>query len=237
VQTTALLVLVAENGWPRPDVILFADTGGEKDGTYTYLRDVARPYAQAHGLNIHTLGAYSRSPSYRPTLQDYSLMHKMVPGTFSRWCTEHYKIRALRRAYRWLGVTEEWIGMSSDEPNRLRPSTNPLVTKRYPLAEKGLTRANCAMAITNAGLPLPPKSGCWYCPFQKRSQWQEMKRNRPGEFAQALFMERNAQGKDGSKKYLPMFGSLESVAAQDELPGFDEAIEDEAGCVTGSCFT
>ena len=62
-----------------------------------------------------------------------------------------------------------------------------------------------------------------------------MKRQNPERFAVALELERNANlRRKGS--YLPMFGSLEMIASQDELPGFDEAIEMEGGCSSGSCF-
>lgn len=242
VQTTALLILIAEGKWPRPDYIVFADTGDEKVETYSYLSEITAPYAEQHGLNIIVIGQNYRPKSYQPTLREYCLAHHMVPGTWLRWCTEQYKRRPIHRWCRAvMGATrknpvETWIGISMDEKRRAVPSNDPITVKRYPLIELGLSREDCREIIHAAGLPEVAKSGCWYCPFQRRAAWQHMKRTDPDRFDAALAIERNAYGRDGRKKYLPIFGSLESIAAQNDLPGFDEAIAAEGECVTGMCF-
>lgn len=240
VQTTALLVLVVQGRLPRPDAIVFADTGCESAETYRYLAEVSGPYARENGLAITVLGPEWRSAHYKPDLETYCLQHRMLPGTWVRWCTGKYKIRPIQRfqsiSASRVNPVESWIGISTDEPRRARPSDNQLEIKRYPLIELGMDRRDCENAIRDAGLPLPPKSGCWFCPFKRQSEWHKLKREHPNLFARALALESNARGRDGKMRYLPIFGSLERVAAQDELPGFDEAIEAEAGCVTGSCF-
>lgn len=241
VQTTALLVLIVTERWPRPDGILFADTGRESAKTYDYLAKYSGPYAREHGFEIIVLGSEWRTKHYAADLETYCMEHRMLPGTWVRWCTDRYKVKPMLRFQRSMGATkaspvESWIGISTDEAHRAKPSNDPREIKRYPLIELGLSRADCERIITDAGLPVPPKSGCWFCPFQKQSKWHQLKREQPELFARALAMEHNARGKDGSKKYLPVFGSLERVAAQDELPGFDEAIEGEGSCVSGSCF-
>ena len=63
-----------------------------------------------------------------------------------------------------------------------------------------------------------------------------MKRTNRQKFDSAIRLEANARHRDGSGAYLPIFGPLSAIAAQDELPGFDLAIEDEGSCVSGSCF-
>ena len=242
VQTTALLVLIAEGKWPRPDAIVFADTGNEHDETYAYMSEVSGPFARDNGLDILALGPDWRTGHYAADLESYCIEHRMLPGTWVRWCTDRYKVRPiLRYLKRVMGATsadpvESWIGISTDEKARARPSTADFQIKRYPLIERGYSREDCAGIISASGLPPAPKSGCWFCPFQKQSRWHQLKRERPDQFQRALFMEGNARGRDGSSKYLPMFGSLERVALQDELPGFDAAIEAEGGCVSGSCF-
>jgi hypothetical protein len=242
-QTTALLVLVVEGRLPRPDAWLFADTGNEHRATYDYLLDYSIPYATANGIRLTVLGADWRSAHYRADLETYCLDHHMLPGTFLRWCTDRYKVKPIHRYQKQvMGATaenpvESWIGISTDEIRRAVPSSEPTAVKRYPLIELGMSRADCDAVILAAGLPLPPKSGCWFCPFKSRAAWQAQKRTDPLLFMRSLALERNAYPKhDGRPRYLPAFGSLEAVAAQDEIPGFDEAIEAEAGCVTGHCF-
>src|SRR3990167_4224912 len=231
VQTTALLVLCATGRWPRPDVTLFADTGGEHEATYRYMEEVSAPYAREHGMEITVLGADWRTPHYQADLETYCREHRMVPGTFSRWCTQKYKIVPLQHYRRFMGATardpvESWIGISLDEAHRAAKGAplNRTERKRYPLIELGLSRADCEHVIRAAGLAVPPKSGCWYCPFMKQASWHTLKRESPDLFDRAMAMEQNARGKNGQKKYLPLFGSLERIAAQDELPGFDAAI-------------
>ena len=241
VQTTALLVLIAQGTYPRPDIILFADTGNEHQNTYDYMAEVSVPYARAHSLEITVLGSDWRTKHYAADLEIYCLEHRMLPGTWVRWCTDRYKVRPIGRYLkRVVGASakepvEIWIGISADEQHRARPSTRCFEVKRYPLIELGLNREDCERIILQAGLPAAPKSGCWFCPFQKQSRWHQLKRETPDLFQRALYLEGNARGRDGSSKYLPMFGSLERVALQDELPGFDAAIGAEATCVVGTC--
>ena len=240
--TVAVLVLIAEGKWPRPDAILFSDTGSEQDATYRYITEFGAPYAKTHGLYVQVVGSEFRPPSYQGSLEEYSLKNHMVPGGMHRWCTDKFKIRPLKAARRALlgasaaNPVESWIGIATDEPTRMKPSDDPESVNRWPLIELGMNRADCDAVIAAAGLPIPPKSGCWFCPFTSRATWQRMKINDPEHFERALAMERNAHKRDGSPIYLPMFGSLEAVASQDALPGFDEAITAEAECVTGVCF-
>lgn len=242
VQTTALLALVAAGRWPRPDRIVFADTGTEAQGTYDYLAQHSGPFAREHGLDVKVLGPDWRTKHYAADLETYCLEHRMLPGTWVRWCTDRYKVKPIIRFLRReMGATaakpvESWIGISTDEARRERLSGSPYQVNRYPLIELGISRADCAQIIADAGLPLPPKSGCWFCPFKKQSAWHQLKREQPELFERALRMEGNARHADGRGAYLPMFGSLQRVAMQDEIPGFDDAIEAEGQCATGSCF-
>lgn len=61
---------------------------------------------------------------------------------------------------------------------------------RYPLREWGLDRNACGRVIVNAGLPLPPKSACFFCPAMKEAEIHELRTADPVSFALALEMER-----------------------------------------------
>jgi hypothetical protein len=58
---------------------------------------------------------------------------------------------------------------------------------RYPLREWGIDRAGCMRIIADAGLPVPPKSACFFCPAAKPSELPDLE---PDELALALEMER-----------------------------------------------
>ena len=51
---------------------------------------------------------------------------------------------------------------------------------RYPLIEDWhWTRDDCIRAIQEAGLPLPGKSSCFFCPSMKREEIETLKRQYP----------------------------------------------------------
>lgn len=60
---------------------------------------------------------------------------------------------------------------------------------RYPLREWGLDRATCGKIIVDAGLPLPPKSACFFCPAMKPAEIEVLRQTDPVQFALAMAME------------------------------------------------
>lgn len=60
----------------------------------------------------------------------------------------------------------------------------------YPLRLWGMDRAACGREITEAGLPLPPKSACFFCPAMKEIEILQLKATEPVLYMLALEMER-----------------------------------------------
>lgn len=60
----------------------------------------------------------------------------------------------------------------------------------YPLREWGLDRAACGRIITAAGLPLPPKSACFFCPAMKDLEILQLQKSDPQLYALAIEMQR-----------------------------------------------
>lgn len=60
----------------------------------------------------------------------------------------------------------------------------------YPLRDWGLDRQACGKIIVDAGLPLPPKSACFFCPAMKVEEIAALKNEDPVLYALALEMER-----------------------------------------------
>ena len=54
------------------------------------------------------------------------------------------------------------------------------------------TRDDCIWAIQEAGLPLPGKSSCFFCPSMKREEIEALKRQHPDLYRRALAIEENA---------------------------------------------
>jgi hypothetical protein len=61
--------------------------------------------------------------------------------------------------------------------------------REYPLLDLRLSRDACHRIIQGAGLPMPPKSSCFFCPFKRPSEWIELKRRRPDLFERAVDIE------------------------------------------------
>lgn len=70
------------------------------------------------------------------------------------------------------------------------PAFGQRYTCRYPLREWGFSRDDCGRIITAAGLPLPPKSACFFCPAAKVEEIQDLASSDPVYFRMALEMER-----------------------------------------------
>jgi hypothetical protein len=131
------------------------------------------------------------------------------------------------------------LGISLDEFQRMRNDSG-MEWKQldYPLIDLRLDRMQCIQIIRQAGLPVPPKSSCWFCPFHTTRRWQELRQQQPHLFwkavaLQKLLNERRAWlGKDEvwlSSKLKP----LEQVTTEyDQLSLFEE----EAPCDSGYCF-
>jgi hypothetical protein len=69
------------------------------------------------------------------------------------------------------------LGISFDEYHRMRDSSAARVEHVYPLVDRRLTRWQCRDIIERAGLAVPWKSSCWFCPYRSvRSQWSLVQR-------------------------------------------------------------
>jgi hypothetical protein len=259
VQSTGLLVLAAQRRIDFP-VFLFANVGDDSEdpATLDYVDRVAKPYAAAHGIELvelrrtlrdgRTETLYGRLT--RPGSRSLPIPVRMsngAPGT--RACSD-FKIRVIGRWLRAHGASAAapatvGIGISLDEIERVnnrraQPHERPV----YPLLdhEPPLRRVDCERLIVAAGLPVPGKSACFFCPLRRPERFAEMRRDRPDLFARACELEsllnarRAALGKD--PVWLTRFNRplVEAVVeAQQTLPGLHPA--DDVGCDNGACFT
>lgn len=258
VQSTALLVLAAQHRLDLP-VFLFANTGDDSEHPQTlhYVRSVAAPYAHAHGIELRELHRTRRDGSAetlygrltRPGSRSLPIPVRMssgAPGT--RACTSDFKIAVLGRWLKAHGATAKQpatvaVGISRDEWHRAHNRrVNPYERVVYPLLDLGLDRSACMHIIRDAGLSVPGKSACWFCPFRRPSAFAEMRRDNPDLFARACALEdllnerRRALGKDPvwlTRFNAPLADAV--AAAQDTLPGLD--VTDDATCDNGACFT
>jgi hypothetical protein len=262
VQSTAALVLAAQGVIDFP-LFLFANVGddSENPATLAYVENYSRPYAAEHGIELATLErVLVRTGEHRTLLQDLIRegsksikipvrMSNGAPGT--RSCTATYKIQVVGRELKRRGATAEapatvGIGISLDEIHRANNNRHqePYEQVTYPLLELGLRRVDCARIIRDAGLPVPPKSSCWFCPFHRPETWHDMRRNEPELFEKSCGLEelinrrRDALNRD--HVWLTRFNKPLRQAIPDGvdlLPGFEDFDPAAGACDSGYCFT
>jgi 3'-phosphoadenosine 5'-phosphosulfate sulfotransferase (PAPS reductase)/FAD synthetase len=100
--STAMLVGLHERG-ERPDLILFADTGGERPETYRH-RDTVSDWCENVGFpRIVTV-------SEEKSLEADCITRGALPGIAYGFksCSDHYKIRPQKRWLKAQGIKAPW---------------------------------------------------------------------------------------------------------------------------------
>ena len=205
VQST-VMALMASKGEikPMPDCAIFADTGYEPDGVYEHLdwleKQLPFPtYRVAQGNikdDIHNGAKNGKRFVAMPFFTKEG-------GMGMRQCTAEYKILPLRNKTRELlkikpkqrakgKISEQWMGISWDEMQRMKNSGLSYIYHRFPLIEKQMRRHHC-VSWFEAHYPSRTldKSACIACPFHHDELWREMKRNDPKSFNDAVEFDKN----------------------------------------------
>lgn len=181
--STAMLVGLHERG-ERPDLILFADTGGERPETYRH-KDTVSEWCESIGFPRIVTVAEAMS------LEADCLKRAALPGLAYGFksCSERFKIRPQNRWLKEQGYKEPWfwVGIDAGEAHRKKWEG-----RRYPLIEWDWAREECVEAIKRAGLPQPGKSACFFCPATKPHEILELKRMHPDLLQRAIDMEAQA---------------------------------------------
>lgn len=86
-----------------------------------------------------------------------------------------------------------WIGISTDEAHRMKPSRTPYVRSEWPLIDKGMSRKDCITWMEGRGFPVAPRSACTFCPFHGDEEWIRLRDDSPEDFAAAVKFEKDLQ--------------------------------------------
>jgi hypothetical protein len=178
----------------RPDAILFADVGAEKDETYAYL-PIINKYLKRHGFPTVTVVRYEPQnfkhyPPYA-TLEQNCLTNGTLPSEAFGFgsCSMKWKAAPQKKWLQsWAPAIECWanggkirraIGFDNSGADKKRRCAAESITDKdfdywYPLQEWGWDRETCKAQIAAAGLPVPPKSSCFFCPNMNPSEVREL---------------------------------------------------------------
>jgi hypothetical protein len=204
---SSTMALMAEEGafGKKPDAAIFADTGWEPKPVIEHLKwlqtKLSFPVHICSKGNIRediikAMGPEGSRFASAPFFTKNPDSNKK--GMLRRQCTREYKITPLTKKMRELmGILprkrfpkdkwiEVWIGISTDEIQRIKPSRERWQKNRWPLIEMDMNRNQCLdWYKTREQYKVPAKSACIGCPFHDDAFWLDMKRNRPEEFKDA----------------------------------------------------
>jgi len=256
VQSSACLVLAANGAIPYRTFI-FANVGdkAESPDTIKYVNAFLKPYAASNGIEWIDIQRLRRNGT---PVDLYEELHRPIrsidipvrvsngsPG--NRNCTVEFKIKPIAK---WIkrNVSNCILGkgISTDEPHRATPAReSDGYASAYPLIELGYSRSDCLKIVAAAGLPQPPKSACWFCPYKTTDGWTTMRQNQPQLFDASVKLEqflntkRAGMGKDaiylsgrGASRLLPL-----DRAIPNQLSLSLEWIDEQDGCESGYCMT
>lgn len=259
VQSTAMIVLATQGklGHDERPVALFANVGDDSEhpATVRYVREVMTPWAAARGITVHELHRRKRDGSIetiwgrlmREGSRSLPIPVRMSNGAPStRSCTVDFKIKVIGKWLKAHGASKDnpatvAVGISWDEVERLgNRKLSGYERVYYPLVEMRLSRHDCQRIIHDAGLPIPGKSSCFFCPFHRPSMWARMRRDEPELFEQAEHLERTLNvrrrrlGKD--EVWLTRFNRPLTQAIPAAQPELDWGGPGET-CDEGYCWT
>lgn len=267
-QSTAMLLMGLEGELhARPDFAVFSDTGGEPDIVYDYLNMITEFVKKEYDFDIYTA---KPDESILKMLSNPSISKKTGKkyyggnppffikndigdiGMLMRQCTGNYKIDPFNKFVKnrlnigrknkdQSGIVEIWMGISLDEMQRMKQGGDWWSVLRYPLIEKEMLRYNSIRYVEKMGLPTPPRSACFFCPYHSQYEWTKKKNEYPKEFQKAVDLEREVQNimKDGSSlngiPYLTSAGiNLDKIEFnKNQCDMFESGFVDECDGVCG----
>src|SRR4051794_33717344 len=167
----------------------FCDTDKELPETYEYLTKIE----YFLGKRIERL---RDDRGFDHWLQVYG---GYLPSSNMRWCTRMLKIKPFEK---YVGDDEVmmYVGIRADEDRTAYISTKPNIKTVIPFKDDGLTIDDVHRILDESGIGLPAyydwrtRSGCYFCFFQRRSEWVGLLDKHPDLFELAQGYEKPEAG-------------------------------------------
>jgi len=181
--------MIKNGDLPRPDLVIFSDTGAERPETMDLIAEHIIPLCTAMDLQFDIVR------SHLGRLDEYYRSRGAIPMIGARHCTAKFKIRPIRRHIREIVgnargklLAEAWLGITTDEAHRESVSDVRWIQNRFPLLEREISRQDCLDYLDREGYNVI-KSGCFMCPYQSSQEWLEVREAYPELWKRALALE------------------------------------------------
>lgn len=169
-----------------PDMeYFFCDTGAELPETYEYLDK----------LEVVLGKPIARLNSDKGFDHWFDVYRGALPSPQMRWCTKKMKLEPLEA---WLGTDEavSYVAIRADETDRKGyVSTKANIKAVFPFVEDGIDKQGVLKILETAGIGLPgyyewrTRSGCYFCFYQRKSEWVGLADRHPDLFQRAVSIE------------------------------------------------
>jgi hypothetical protein len=202
-QSTGMLLMALNGEFSSvPDFAVFSDTGAEPAHVIEYKDYFSEFVKNEFGFDIITVQHKNLDEEIDRFLKGEVGRVASIPlftenGIIMRQCTQDYKIipsdkfikkeagikRKNKEQENSVGV---WMGISLDEMQRMKRSTQWWKVILYPLIENGYRRDDTIKYVKRFGLKEPPRSACYFCPFHSNEYWKYLYKNYPEEYSKAI---------------------------------------------------
>ena len=174
----------------------FSDTGKELPETYEFLDRLeaflGKPIVR---LNMNPDANKNRDFDHWLTLYG-----GLLPSSQVRWCTVDLKIKPFEeyvgddKAYHYIAIRAD-----EDRTGYKPPKTSALrnIEPKYPFKEDGIIKEDVYRILEESGIGLPDyykwrtRSGCYFCFFQRKSEWVGLLEQHPDLFELAKGYEKS----------------------------------------------
>ncbi|MCY4233310.1 MAG: phosphoadenosine phosphosulfate reductase family protein [Bacteroidetes bacterium] len=221
---------------------VFCDTGTELAETYDYL-DRLEAYLghPIHRLQARVPPSSHDEPDKTPFDHYLELFGGFLPSPSVRWCTRLLKLKPFED-YIGEDPVISYVGIRADEgewrvDSKTRRkyfqhrkgyiSTKPNITTVFPFIEDGLVKSDVYRILTDSGVGYPEyykwrsRSGCYFCFYQRKSEWVGLLENHPDLYERAKGYEKFDQEK-GERFTWSDVESLEELASPERVADIKE---------------
>ena len=208
---SSCLALMAEHGYggmQKPDCCIFADTGWEPPAVYQHLdwleKQLSFPIYRVSAGNIRDDLLQGHTPTGKNfiAIPVHTIGENGREGIGKRQCTSEYKLKPIFQKIRTLleippgrrapkgTYAQVWIGITTDEAERAKPSREEYIHNHHPFLEMDVSRAQL-MDWFERQYPTHqlPRSACIGCPYRTNAEWKDLQNQDPQSFEDAAFVD------------------------------------------------
>ena len=97
-----------------------------------------------------------------------------------KYCTKEFKTKPCWKLIRaeygasYKSPVSVWLGYTTDEATRMKPSSQKYEVRRYPLIEQRIYRQHCQEWLDTHGFETVARSACVACPYRRDSEYRDM---------------------------------------------------------------